>query len=393
MARGFAYAPAVPAPTVTLAVAVRGRHPRFFRKMVRRPKKPIPAGSVVWVVDRNGKQVGTGFYNPRTDLALRMFDDGFVEDPERLLVARLADAVALRERTFDLGQVSNAYRLVHAEGDRLPGLILDKLGDALVAECSALGTQRALEPLGEWLVEHYPQARLVLTEDRASGKKEGMERIPPPRPVETVVEEFGITYRVAAGTGHKTGFFADQRDNRQLVRSLARGRRVVDVCCHAGGFALNAAAGGARSVRAVDLDEAAVAQAEANAAANRQRIETVHEDGFDHLRGLRRGAADLLILDPPKWVAHRKELDEGLARYRDFNRLGIAALEPGGILVTCSCSGSVSEGSFVRMLQDAATLAGRDARVLALRGAGVDHPVALEFPEGRYLKVAVLQVL
>jgi len=360
--------------------------------MIRRPEHPITPGSPVWVTDRGGRDVGTGFFNPRTDLALRMVADSKVEDIEALMLSRLADAVALREKLLDLPAQSNAYRLVHAEGDRMPGLILDRLGEAYVAEVSTLGTQRLIEPIGEWLLRHDPKARLLLTEDHASGKREGMARIPPPRPIEVGVTEHGVRYRVLAGSGHKTGFFADQRDNRLLVRSLARGRRVVDLCCHAGGFALNAASGDARSVRAVDLDEAAIEQVRANAKANRLSIDAVHEDAFDHLRGLAKGRADMIILDPPKWVANKSALEEGLQRYRDLNRLGMESLPAGGLLVTCSCSGSVSEASFVRMLEDAATLAGRDARVLVLRGAGPDHPVALEFPESRYLKVAVLQV-
>jgi len=363
--------------------------------MIRKPEVRIEAGSPVRVVDKAEKPVGTGFYNPRTDLALRMFADEHLDADAVTphLVDALAQAVELRETTFDLPRSTNAYRLVHAEGDGLPGLVIDRLGDVVVAEVGCLGTSEHLEPLGEWLLEHMgPKTRLLLLQDASSAKREGMPRLSPPRPVEAAVEEFGLRFAVRAGSGHKTGFFADQRDNRQWVRRLAKGRRVADLCTHAGGFALNAARGGAKTVTAVDLDEDAVDQVVANARSNDLRVTGVHADAFDHLREMKRGDADLLILDPPKWVGHRSELEAGCRRYRDLNRLGFEKLDRGGILVTCSCSGSVSEARFLKILEEAAGQAGRDARILAVRGAGIDHPVALECPETRYLKVVFLQV-
>ena len=219
-----------------------------------------------------------------------------------------------------------------------------------------------------------------------------MDKLPRPRPAATVVREHGIRYQVQAGAGHKTGFFADQRDNRLTVRMLARNRDVLDLCCNSGGFALNAVKGGAVRVLAADLDEAMVAQTEANAAENSLDLDCVHGDAFDILRAAREGRHDLIVLDPPKWVANKNELDQGLQRYADLNRLGLEKVARGGVVVTCSCSGSVSEERFVRMLRDAAAAARRDVRVTALRSAGGDHPFALECPETRYLKVAFLQV-
>ena len=213
-----------------------------------------------------------------------------------------------------------------------------------------------------------------------------------PAPVETVVREHGVRYQVRAGTGHKTGFFADQRDNRLTVRMLARNRDVLDLCCNSGGFAMNAAKGGAVKVLAGDLDEAMVDQTRANAQANKLAFDCVHGDAFDMLREAKAGRHDLIVLDPPKWVANKNELDQGLQRYADLNRLGIEKVARGGVVVTCSCSGSVSEERFVRMLREAAAAARRDVRVTALRSAGGDHPFALECPETRYLKVAFLQV-
>lgn len=379
-------------PEVRLKVRATGRHPWFYRKMVRKPAAALPAGSAVKVRDREGRLVGTGFYNPRSELALRMFDGGVVDDLAAHFTAALARAIELRERVLGLPEITDAFRLVHAEGDGFPGLVIDKLGAAIVAQVSSLGMRQNLDPLGEWLLRRFAGSRLVLQQDKDQGDREGMERLPRAAAVRTTVREHGIAYAVEAGAGHKTGFFADQRDNRRLVRELAKGRAVLDLCCNSGGFALNAAAGGAAKVLAADLDEAMVAQTAQNAKANGLRLRALHGDAFDLLRDAEAGAWDLVVLDPPKWVRGKDQLEDGLSRYADLNRLGFEKVARGGLILTCSCSGLVSEDSFVRMLTGAAARARRDVRILQLRGAGADHPVALECPETRYLKVALLQV-
>jgi len=375
-----------------LKVRATGRHPWFYRKMVQKPQETIAAGSIVKVRDKEGRPCGSGFYNPRAELALRMFADHVIEDPAEHFLAALTAAVALREQALELPKVTNAYRLIHAEADGFPGLVLDRLGDAIVAQVASLGMRQQLEPLGEWLLDHYPRGELLLLQDKDWALREGMDKLPHAHPIETTVHEHDLRYAVRAGTGHKTGFFADQRDNRMLVRTLAKNRTVLDLCCNSGGFAMNAAIGGAAEVLAGDLDEAMVEQTIHNAQANKLSLQAVHGDAFDMLREAKSGAQDLIILDPPKWVPSKSQLEQGLQRYFDLNRLGFEKVDRGGLVVTCSCSGSVSEESFLRMLRDAAAAARRDVRVLQLRSAGADHPVALECPETRYLKVAVLQV-
>ena len=384
--------PASKLPELRLKIRVHGRHPWFYRKMIQKPEKPLPAGTPAKVRDREGNLVGTGFYNPRAELALRMFHDGAITDVPSHFLEALRTAVALREDLLALPKVTDAYRIVHAEADGFPGLVLDKLGTAFVAQVASLGMLNQLEPLGEWLLQKYPGSKLALLQDKDWAEREGMEKLPRPPAVRTTVREHGLTYAVEAGTGHKTGFFADQRDNRWLVRQLSKGRSVLDLCCNSGGFAMNAVLGGAAKVTAADLDEAMVAQTQHNASANKLRLQAIHGDAFDLLRDAEPGAHDLIVLDPPKWVHHKEELEEGLQRYADLNRLAFQKVDRGGLVVTCSCSGSVSEDSFLRMLRDAAAAARRDARVLYVRGAGADHPVAIECPETRYLKVAVLQV-
>ncbi len=380
-------------PEIRLKIQVQGRHPWFYRKMIRRPEEPIPAGSAVRVVDRGGRKVGIGFYNHRTELALRMLTrETGPTDPDALLLDLLDRAIQLRHEVLDLPAVTDGYRLAHAEGDGLPGLILDKLGDAVVAQVFSLCVRQRIDALGERLLSRWPKLRLVMTDDATARKREGFEPAPRPPRVETDVVEHGVRYRVVAGHGHKTGFFADQRDNRMRVRQLARGRHVLDLCCNAGGFAIHAALGGARSVRAVDLDEEVVEIARGNARANRQEVELEHGDAFDVLRDAKPGRQDLIVLDPPKWASGKGEVDAALRRYRDLNRLALQKLASGGLLATFSCSGAVSETKFLATLRDAAMDAGRDARILFQGGAGPDHPVAVECPETRYLKAVFLEV-
>ncbi|MEZ5962840.1 MAG: class I SAM-dependent rRNA methyltransferase [Planctomycetota bacterium] len=377
---------------VQLAVRVRGRHPWFYRKMVRKPARPLPAGEPVRVVDRDGAFVGVGFYNNRSELALRMLSRGEVDDADLYLRALLEAAIDLRESTLRLPDVTDAYRLVHAEGDGFPGLVLDRIGDALVAQVFSRCMHERMEPIGQALARRYPRARLLLTADRDAAAREGFVPPPPVRAQSTEVTEHGARFEVVPGHGHKTGFFADQRDNRQIVHRLAGGRAVLDLCCHAGGFAVHAARGGAKRVVAVDLDEAAVAMTRDNAARNRVRVDARHGDAFDVLRRAGTGEHDFIVLDPPKWIAGKSAIEAGLPRYLDLNRAAFAKLGSGGLLVTCSCSGALAPDRFEAMVRQAAAEAGRDARVLFRRGAGPDHPVALECPETSYLKVLVLQV-
>lgn len=379
-------------PELRLKVRAHGRHPWFYRKMVQKPQETIPPGSICKVYDREGRMCGSGFYNPRAELALRMFADHAIDDAGQHFLDALQAAVALREQTLELPKVTNAYRLIHAEADGFPGLIIDKLGDAIVAQVASLGMRQQLEPLGEWLLRHYKKCELILLQDKDWAEREGMDKLPHAHPIATTVVEHKLRYAVQAGTGHKTGFFADQRDNRLLVRSLAKGRSVLDLCCNSGGFAMNAVVGGASKVLAGDLDEVMVEHTQHNAKANKLSLQAVHGDAFDMLREAQHGAHDLIVLDPPKWVANKNQIELGLQRYSDLNRLGFEKVARGGLVVTCSCSGSVSEDSFLRMLRESAAAARRDVRVLHLRSAGADHPVALECPETRYLKVAVLQV-
>lgn len=397
--RGVASAKTGLVQTVRLKVRVHGRHPWFYRKMVRKPEPPIAAGSAVRVEDRGGAFVGVGFYNPRTDLALRMLDRQDHPDPDALLLERIDQAIRWRHEVLGLGgkgaDATTGYRLVHSEGDDVPGLVLDRLGEAVVAQVFSLCVMQRIEAIGERLLEHFPGARMALGADDTAREREGFEAPPRTAPFETEVREHGLAYRVRPGQDHKTGFFADQRHHRRRVGELARARRVLDLCCNSGGFALNAARGGAKEVVAVDLDEAMVEQATSNAKANglSGAIRAEHGDAFEVLREAKPGSFDFMVLDPPKWITGKVDPDDqGARRYRDLNELAFRKIAPGGIVVTCSCSGALSEAKFLAILTDAAARADKDVRTIEIGGAGADHPVSLACPQTRYLKTCVLGV-
>ncbi|MCC8189723.1 MAG: class I SAM-dependent methyltransferase, partial [Planctomycetes bacterium] len=273
-------------PVVTLKTPRNSRHPWIFRKMVRAPRGiDLAPGSLVEVRDKGGAFVGRAFYHPDNTVAVRLLTEDPREDvDETFLRRRLAAAKALREQTLDLPAIGDCYRLAHAEADGLPGLVIDKFGDVLLIEPYVAGWLYLADLLAAVLGDLYPGCRPAVRADARAAAKEGVsfqrleQRLPPPD--HTDIVENGIRYRVDFRTGHKTGFFLDQRDNRARAASLARGRKVLDLCCYTGGFSLAAWKGGAERVVAVDLDEAALAAAAVNLDLNGAAgaVELVHQD-------------------------------------------------------------------------------------------------------------------
>jgi 23S rRNA (cytosine1962-C5)-methyltransferase len=381
--------------TVRLRIAASAVRPRLFRKMVRSADRGTAHGDVVRIEDRDGTYVGQGFYNGRSELAVRVLTRVHGETVDEAWVRRKVErAVRLRREVLRLDESTDAYRVFHAEADGLPGLVVDRYGDALSAEVSVLGTYRLMPVLKDALREQLGYRALAVREEARLAKIEGFRIPPPPRDADwrRRIREYDARFEVDLAGGHKTGFFLDQRDNRRAFALLARGRRVLDLCCHAGGFAIHAALAGARSVRAADLDEDAVALARANARRNDVPVEVVHADAFDVLRETKLGAVDAVVLDPPKLVRTRDERSRGLKRYLDLNTLALRALAPGGLLLTCSCSGLVDEPTFLETLRRAGTAADRKLRILRIAGAAPDHPVDPAVPESRYLKAVLAEV-
>lgn len=384
-------------------------HPFIYQRMIEQADPQARPGDLVFVYDRGGQRFGTALFNPHSQIALRMLAAGEQPVDEPFWRQRLAQAVALR-RSLQLDGATDAWRLVHGEGDGLSGLIIERYADCLVFELFSLGMFERREMVAALLSEilgpptalDRPQrvAERWRVLFRADAHVQGIERfhLPPPRddaPRQLVIREHGLRYRVDVASGHKTGFFCDQRENRRRFARLCGGGDVLDAFCYSGGFGLSAKlAGAARHVTSVDLDESALALAWENANLNQARIEHVHSDVFVYLRQMiaNERRYDAVVLDPPKFATSRDELELALRKYNDLNALGVQVVRPGGWLLTCSCSGLVSSEAFVDVVRRAGRRANRTLQMVDLTGAGPDHPVLLDCPESAYLKALWLRV-
>jgi len=379
-----------------------GRHPWVLDSAVQRVEGSPADGDVVDLATHDGTFVARGLWNAASRLRVRLYAfDPAVRLDDALWHARLEAAVALR-RSLGLDEPAAAARLVNSEGDDLSGLIVDRYGDYLAVQVTALAMARRLEALADMLVAIVaPRGILLRGAERGLSKLEGLQ-LPdrllrgtaPAGPI--FVTEQGLKFGVDLAEGQKTGYYLDQRDNRHAAARYARGRRVLDMFCYSGGFAVAAAvAGAARSVLAVDSSAKAAALAKANADLNGAANVTVEAaDAFEKLDALR-GAGErfgMVVLDPPKFARSRAALDDALRAYHRINRVAVDLLEPGGILVTCSCSGSVSREDFLEMLGGVAQRSGRGLQILECRGAAPDHPVSASCLEGEYLKCVIARV-
>jgi 23S rRNA (cytosine1962-C5)-methyltransferase len=377
-------------PQVRLKIERRSGHPWIFQKMVDKPAVRLPPGAVVDIVDRDGKWVSRGFYNGHSRITLRALTstpDEVID--ETFFAHRLERAIKLRRQWLELDSVTDAYRLVHSEADGLSGLVVDRFGPLVVMEFFAAGMYRFRAVIQSILERHYPGSQFYWFAEEHVQKQESFDCRPPEAPHPETISENGVRFRVAPGSKHKTGFFLDQRDNRRLLASFCTGRRALDLCCNTGGFAVYAKVlGGAEEVVGVDLDEDALGLARQNASLNQVRLRFVQADIFAWLRDIiaTKQLFDVVILDPAKQTRDREEIGYALKRYLDMNRLAMQAVAPGGLFLTCSCTGLVSEEAFLDTLRRSAWQAGRVAQVLRVTGAGSDHPFLLHVAEGRYLK-------
>lgn len=382
-------------PVITLPGRRLPGHPWIWSAQVRKPETKLPPGSVVDIVDAEGRYVGRGFWNGHARIALRVLtpDQNQAIDAD-FIAARITRAVQLRRDVLDLDASSNAWRVVHSEGDGLSGLVVDRYDDVIVCEYFSAGMWHLRDTIRDALEQHFPDAIHYAFAERHVQKQESFDchAGTPPAPVE--VHEHGLRFHAAPGFGHKTGFFADQRDNRRYFATLARGRTVLDLCCNAGGFAIHAMANGATSAIGVDNDNGILDIARANAEMNEVQANFEAADMFDWLKaardaGRRFGA---VVLDPPKLTRNRHDVTRALKKYFAMNRLALDVVEPGGLFLTCSCTGLVDQRGFLDMLRRVSLNAGRDIQVLDITGAGPDHPISAMVPEGRYLKAAFCRV-
>ena len=387
-------------PTVRLKNARRSSHPWIFQKVVDKPAQKPKPGEIVDAFDIDGQFIGRGFYNGHSRIALRILEtDPAVAVDAAWFERRIGAAVELRRQVLKLDEVSNAWRVVHAEGDGLSGLVVDRYDDLLVVEFFSAGMYRHREWIYAALREHFPGARIYSFAEEHVQKQESFDYRPvyseggSPEPA--VITEHGIRFRADPAGAHKTGFFADQRENREWFSQQVAGKTVLDLCCNTGGFAVYAAARGASEVTGIDIDEAVIEIAKGNARLNGVKPRFVQADIFPWLRdAANRGERyDAVILDPAKMTRDRDQVITALKKYLDMNKLALGVVKPGGLFATFSCTGLVAEDQFLDMLRRAAFYAGRTVQVLKVAGAGADHPFLANVPESRYLKAVFCRVL
>ena len=392
-----------------LAHHLRGGHPWVFRRALERLPK-IPPGSVVDLTE-GGKFVARGYFDPHSAIAVRVL----TLDPKEsvdldFLRGRVRRALALRRELLDLAD-TDSHRLVHGEGDGLPGVVVDLYAGHAVLKLYSAGLTPYRAMLLEALRLEVPDLRSVIGRDEPGGgspsevtdlgnddgKGKGRVLWGEQAPEQISIRERGAAFLVDAYRGQKTGFFLDQRENRFLVRRLARGRTVLNCFSYTGGFSVNAALGGASAVFSVDQDADAVALSRENFARNGLRPERhdfLAADAFQLIDSFRREGRTfgLVILDPPAFAKSQRAVEAALDGYASLNRQALALLEPGGLLATASCSARVSPEAFQGAVKSAAEKVGADLALVEERYQPPDHPVRLAFPEGRYLKFLVLRV-
>jgi len=377
--------------------------PHIFPRMLGRSSPDAQPGDLVAVYDKHGARAGAGLYNPRAKIPVRVVCHSAEPVGEEYFPAALRRAVALRREWLRLDESGDAYRVVNSDGDGLSGLTIDRYGDVLSCEVTSLGVFQRLPAWLPLLHELCGTRHTQVQVDHDLGSLEGikpslMKPVTATAPAAVKIREHGVRYEVDFAEGHKTGFFCDQRDNRRRLAGLVRGARLLDLCCYTGGFSLCAKIlGGAGEVTGVDLDEAAVAQARRNANLNQVALKLVHADAFAYARQMRQNGErwDAVVLDPPKFVLTREGPGhfEGRRKYEDLNQLAISLVKPGGLLVTCSCSGLLGLEEFEGHVVRAAHRLNRRLQFFDRTGPGPDHPVLSNCLEGRYLKVLWARVV
>ncbi len=367
-------------------------HPHIYPAMVRKVSLGAKPGDLVTVYGKDGQIFGFGLFNPHARVPLRIHAHTTEQASEEWFDQRVDDAASLRKDYLKLDEQTDAYRVVHADGDSLGGLVVDRYADVLSVEVTSLGV---LQRLPRWLPRLHTALgtkREIVRVDPKIARIEAIDPrdIPTPaamRPVK--IKEHGVTFEVDFAEGHKTGFFCDQRDNRLKLANLAKGKRMLELCTYTGGFSIYAKMKGAEEVTAVDLDEKAIAMAKRNANLNNAKVNFVHADAFTYARQMIKNGEkwDVILLDPPKFVDDREFQEEGLKKYNDLNVLGLQLAKPGALFVTCSCSGLVSPEQFEELVVKAAHRYNKRLQIIDRTGAGGDHPAMSNYPESRYLKV------
>ena len=373
-------------------------HPWVYGNEIERVEGDVVDGELVTVVDFRGRYMGTGFYNSRSLITVRLLTHRSEEITDELIAARVKAACDYRRFVMQRPD-TDSCRLIYGEADRLPGVIADRFGDVIVLQVLALGMEKYTQVIADALVACENPKCLLLQNDDAIRRKEGMECFTKvlhgQLPEETIIHENGIKLSVDVKGGQKTGYFLDQKDNHLFVRQFCRDARVLDCFSYIGGFALNAVAGGAKEVTAVDISESAVELIRRNAELNGMQVNTVCANCFDFLRAQvkEKQKYDVIVLDPPAFTKAHANMANACRGYKEIALSAMRMLEAGGVLATHSCSYHMPEDVFVNTVLSAAQDLHRQVRVITLRRQDIDHPVLAGYPESHYLKSLWLQML
>ena len=373
-------------------------HPWVYGNEIERVEGETVDGELVTVVDFRGRYMGTGFYNSKSLITVRLLTHRSEEITDGLIAARVKAACDYRRFVMNRPG-TDSCRLIYGEADRLPGVIADRFGDVIVLQVLALGMEKYTQVIADTLVACENPKCLLLNNDDAIRRKEGMECFTKvlhgQLPEETVIHENGVKLSVDVKGGQKTGYFLDQKDNHLFVRQFCRDARVLDCFSYIGGFALNAAAAGAKEVTAVDISESAVELIKRNAELNGMQVNTVCANCFDFLRAQvkEKQRYDVIVLDPPAFTKAHANMANACRGYKEIALSAMRMLEAGGVLATHSCSYHMPEDVFVNTVLSAAQDLHRQVRVITLRRQDIDHPVLAGYPESHYLKSLWLQML
>jgi len=371
-------------------------HPWLFKSDIERIAGKAMAGDVVDVHGLDGRFLGRGFFNPFSQIAIRLLTRWEEPITRDFFERRIRQAWEYRKKVADI----NSCRVIFAESDFLPGLIVDKFNDILVIQTLSLGMDMAKDTIVSLLQEIIEPRGIYERNDVPVRELEGLPQETGflTEPFDTNVEmmENGIKFIVDVAEGQKTGFFLDQKENRAALKPLVKGQHVLDCLTHTGSFALHAAHYGAASVTGVDISEHAVACAEKNAELNgySDRTDFVEANAFDYLRNAadNKDMHDVVILDPPAFTKTRSAIEGAVRGYKEINLRALKIVNPGGFLVTCSCSHHVSQELFMKTIHDAATDAHRQVKLVEYRSQAKDHPILLASAETQYIKCAILQL-
>ena len=373
-------------------------HPWVYGNEIERVEGEPQDGGLVTVLDFRGRYMGTGFYNSRSLITVRLLTHRSEEITDALIASRVTAACDYRRFVMQRPG-TNACRLIYGEADRLPGVIADRFGPVIVLQILALGMERYTQVIADALVAAEQPACLLLQNDDAIRRKEGMECFTKvlygALPEETVISENGIRLSVDVMGGQKTGYFLDQKDNHLFLRQFCKDARVLDCFSYIGGFALNAVAGGAREVTAVDISEDAVSRIRRNAQLNGMQVEAVCANCFDFLRAQVKAGEkyDVIVLDPPAFTKAHANMASACRGYKEIALSAMRLLPAGGVLATHSCSYHMPEEVFVNTVLSAAQDLHRQVRIITLRRQDIDHPVLAGYPESYYLKSLWLQMM